>query len=93
MRKQKLSIKDLKSQISSLQDKLEREEQKLNCEIGAWIRQQTNVDSLQDFQDNFIISPQKNKSQTEKDDDKIPKISALKSLSNEEKFEDEQLSF
>ncbi len=60
MRKSKISIKDLKSQINSLQDKLEREEQKLNCEIGAWVRLQTGVDSLQDFQDNFIISAQKN---------------------------------
>lgn len=93
MRKQKISIKDLKSQISSLQDKLEREEQKLNCEIGAWVRQQTNVDSLQDFQLNFIISAQKNKSEIGKDGDKIPQILPLKTLSNEEKFEDEQLNF
>jgi len=66
MRKSKISIKDLKSQISSLQDKLEREEEKLNCEIGAWVRQQTNVDSLKDFQANFIISSQKNKSHPDK---------------------------
>lgn len=93
MSKHKISIKDLKSRISSLQDKLEHEEQKLNCEIGAWIHQQINVDSLQDFQLNFIISPQKNKSESEKDSDKFSQISALKSPSNEEKFEDEQLRF
>ena len=85
MRKSKISIKDLKSQINSLQDKLEREEQKLNCEIGAWIRLQTGVDSLKDFQANFIITPQKNKSQTEKDGERF--------FSNEQKIADEQLNF
>ena len=93
MRKSKISIKDLKSQINSLQDKLEREEQKLNCEIGAWIRLQTGVDSLKDFQANFIISPQKNKSQTEKDGEKIFLTPPLKSVPNEQKIADEQLNF
>lgn len=78
MRKSKLSIKDLKSQISSLQDKLEREEQKLNCEIGAWVRQKTNVDSLQDFQDSFVIISRKNNTQAQ----------SSKSLSNEGKIEE-----
>ena len=64
MSNRKFSIAELKSKLLSLQDKLDREEQKVNCEIGAWVRQQTNVDSLRDFQLNFIISPQKNKSQT-----------------------------
>ena len=62
-------------------------------EIGAWVRQQTNVDSLKDFQANFIISPQKNKSQTEKDGEKIFLTPPLKSVPNEQKITDEQLNF
>ena len=42
------------------------QEEIFNCEIGAWVRQQTNVYSLKDFQSHFIISSQKNKSQTDK---------------------------
>ena len=89
----KFSIPELKSKLLSLQDKLDREEQKVNCEIGAWVRQQTNVDSLRDFQLNFIITPQKNKSQTEKDDEKIFLTAPLKSVPNEQKNADKQLNF
>lgn len=63
MSRRKLSIADLKSQLQTLQDKLERKEQKLNCEIGAWIRQKTKVESLKDFQANFIIVPKENMAQ------------------------------
>ncbi|MBQ6976995.1 MAG: hypothetical protein IJQ16_10680 [Selenomonadaceae bacterium] len=73
MSNRKLSITDLKSKLQSLQDKIDQEEQKLNGEIGAWVRQQTNVDYLKDLQDNFIIIPQKNKQQAEKVPDILPK--------------------
>ena len=71
MSKHKLSIPELKDKLQTLQNQLDHEEQKLNSEIGAWVRQQTNVDSLKDLQDNFIIIPQKNKPQTEKVSEKI----------------------
>ena len=64
MSRRKLSIADLKSQLQTLQDKLEREEQKINCEIGSWIRQKTKVESLKDFQANFIIVPKESMAQT-----------------------------
>ena len=66
MSKHKLSISELKDKLQTLQNQLDHEEQKLNSEIGAWVRQQTNVDSLKDLQNNFIIIPQKNKPQSEK---------------------------
>ena len=93
MSNRKFSIAELKSKLQILQNKIDLEEQKINCEIGAWIRHQTNVDSLKDFQLNFIITPQKNKSQTEKDDEKIFLTAPLKSVPNEEKIEDKQLNF
>lgn len=66
MSNRKFSISELKSKLQILQNKIDLEEQKVNCEIGAWVRQQTNVDSLKDFQNNFIISSQKNKSHPDK---------------------------
>ena len=93
MSNRKFSISELKSKLQVLQNKIDLEEQKLNCEIGAWVRQQTNVDSLKDFQLNFIIIPQKNKSQTEKDGEKIFLTPTLKSVPNEQKITDEQLHF
>ena len=71
MSRHRLSITELRTKLQTLQDQFNQEEQKLNGEIGAWVRQQTNVDSLKDFQDNFIIIPQKNKPQTEKVSEKI----------------------
>ena len=71
MSRRKLSIADLKSQLQTLQEKLEREEQKINCEIGGWIRQQTKVESLKDFQANFIIVPKENKAETEEVEEEI----------------------
>ena len=71
MSKHKISISELKDKLQTLQNQLDHEEQKLNCEIGAWVRQQINVDSLKDLQNNFIIIPQKNKLQSEKVFEKI----------------------
>ena len=93
MSNRKFSISELKSKLQVLQNKIDLEEQKVNCEIGAWVRQQTNVDSLKDFQINFIILPQKNKSQFEKVDSDISPNSPFKTFPNEQKIESEQLNF
>jgi len=77
MSRHKLSFTELRSKLQTLQDQFDQEEQKLNGEIGSWIRQQTNVDSLKDFQDNFIIIPQKNKQQAEKVPENLPKSPPL----------------
>ncbi|MBR6013372.1 MAG: hypothetical protein IK062_06280 [Selenomonadaceae bacterium] len=71
MSRRKLSIADLKTQLQTLQDKLEREEQKINCEIGSWIRQQTKVESLKEFQANFVIVPKEKKVESEENDEEV----------------------
>ena len=71
MSRRKLSIADLKSQLQTLQEKLEREEQKINCEIGVWIRQKTKVESLKEFQAKFIIVPKEKKAETEENDEEV----------------------
>lgn len=68
MSRRKLSIADLKSQLQTLQEKLEREEQKINCEIGSWIRQKTKVESLKEFQVKFTIVPKENMAQARETD-------------------------
>lgn len=65
MSRHKISIADIKNQISALQEKLDREEQKVNGEIGAWIQQKTKVESLQEFQTNFSIVPKEKKAEQE----------------------------
>ena len=71
MSRRKISIADLKSQLQTLQEKLEREEQKINCEIGVWIRQKTKVESLKEFQAKFIIVAKENKVGTEESEEEI----------------------
>ena len=55
MSRRKISIVELKNQLQTLQEKLEREEEKVNCEIGAWVRGKTKVESLKEFQASFVI--------------------------------------
>lgn len=71
MSRRKLSIADLKSQLQTLQEKLDREEQKINCEIGVWVRQKTKVESLKEFQANFVIFPKENKVESEENDEEV----------------------
>ena len=71
MSRRKLSIADLKSQLQTLQEKLEREEQKINCEIGGWIREKTKVESLKEFQAKFIIVSKENKAETEENEEEV----------------------
>lgn len=68
MSRRKISIADLKSQMQILQEKLEREEEKVNCEIGAWVRVKTKAESLKELQANFVIVPKENKVQEEESD-------------------------
>ncbi|MBR6012810.1 MAG: hypothetical protein IK062_03380 [Selenomonadaceae bacterium] len=91
MGKRKLSIADLKSQISTLQDKLEHEEQKVNCEIGAWVRQKTKVETLTDFQAKFLIVPKKTKLNSDKIGDKISENQDLENDVKKEETETREL--
>lgn len=71
MSRRKISIADLKSQLQTLQEKLDREEQKINCEIGVWIRQKTKVESLKEFQAKFIIVPKEKKAESRENEEAV----------------------
>lgn len=93
MSRRKISINDLKNQISTLQEKLEREEQKVNCEIGAWIRQKTKVETLTDFQAKFLIVPKKTKLNLDKSEDKISENQDFENDVKKEETETRELPF
>lgn len=46
MRKHDSSLQQILQQMIDLQQQINRREEALNIEIGAWIRQQTNLDLL-----------------------------------------------
>ena len=63
MRKHNPSLQQLRQQMADLQQQISHREEALNIEIGAWIRQQTNLDSLHDIQQNFRLVPINNNPQ------------------------------
>ena len=71
MSRHKLSIAELKANVISWQERLAQEEQRVNSEIGAWVRRETGLDTLAEIQLNFNIVPTKNKSQNVASDKKI----------------------
>ena len=63
MSKRNPSLQQLRQEMADLQKQINLKEEELNIEIGAWIRKQTNLDSLQDIQQNFRLVPINNNSQ------------------------------
>ena len=63
MSKRNPSLLQLRQQMADLQQQINRKEEELNMEIGAWLRHITNLDSLHDIQQNFRIVPIKNESE------------------------------
>ena len=43
--------------METLQKQINLKEEELNIEIGAWIRKQTNLDSLADIQQKYKLVP------------------------------------
>jgi len=60
MRKHNPSLIQLRQEMADLQKQINLKEEELNLEIGAWVRKQTNLDSLLDIQQNFHLVPVNN---------------------------------
>ena len=60
MSKRNHSLQQLRQEMADLQKQINLKEEELNLEIGAWVRKQTNLDSLLDIQQNFHLVPVNN---------------------------------
>ena len=60
MSKRNPSLQQLRQEMADLQKQINLKEEELNIEIGAWVRKQTNLDSLHDIQQNFRLVPVNN---------------------------------
>ena len=60
MRKHNPSLLQLRQEMADLQKQINLKEEELNIEIGAWVRKQTNLDSLHEIQQNFRLVPVNN---------------------------------
>ena len=53
-------MQQLRQEMADLQKQINIKEEELNIEIGAWVRKQTNLDSLHEIQQNFRLVPVNN---------------------------------
>ena len=63
MSKRNPSLQQLRQEMADLQKQINLKEEELNIEIGAWVRKQTDLDSLYEIQQNFRLVPVNNNPQ------------------------------
>ena len=60
MKNRNVNLKELRQKMKDLQEQIDSKEKELNMEVGAWVRKQTNLDSLHEIQQNFRLVPIEN---------------------------------
>lgn len=63
MKNRNVNLQELRQKMKDLQEQIDIKEKELNIEVGAWVRKQTNLDSLHEIQQNFRLVPINNNSQ------------------------------
>ena len=57
MRNRNVNLQELRQKMKDLQEQIDTKEKELNMEVGAWIRKETNLDTLSEIQQNFRLVP------------------------------------
>ena len=55
MKNRNVNLQELRQKMKDLQEQIDIKEKEINMEVGAWVRKQTKLDSLQDIQQNFRL--------------------------------------
>lgn len=55
MKNRNINLKELRQKMKDLQEQIDTKEKELNIEVGAWVRKETNLDSLNDIQQSFRL--------------------------------------
>ena len=55
MKNRNVNLQELRQKMKDLQEQIDSKEKEINMEVGAWVRKQTKLDSLQDIQQNFRL--------------------------------------
>ena len=63
MKNRNVNLQELRQKMKDLQEQIDSKEKELNIEVGAWVRKQTNLDSLHEIQQNFRLVPINNNPQ------------------------------
>ena len=60
MKNRNVNLQELRQKMKDLQEQIDIKEKELNMEVGAWVRKETNLDSLHEIQQNFRLVPVNN---------------------------------
>ena len=57
MKNRNVNLQELRQKMKDLQEQIDNKEKELNVEVGAWVRKETNLDTLHKIQQNFRLVP------------------------------------
>ena len=57
MKNRNVNLQELRQKMKDLQEQIDTKEKELNMKVGAWVRKETNLDSLHEIQQNFRLVP------------------------------------
>ena len=60
MKNRNVNLKELHQKMKDLQEQIDTKEKELNIEVGAWVRNETNLDTLHEIQQKFRLVPIEN---------------------------------
>ena len=60
MKNRNVNLQELRQKMKDLQEQIDNKEKELNIEVGAWVRKETNLDTLHDIQQKFRLVPVNN---------------------------------
>ena len=63
MKNRNINLKELRQKMKDLQEQIDNKEKELNIEVGAWVRKQTNLDTLHEIQQKFRLVPIENENE------------------------------
>ena len=63
MKNRNVNLQELRQKMKDLQEKIDGKENELNIDVGAWVRKETNLDTLHDIQQNFRLVPIENENE------------------------------
>ena len=63
MKNRNINLQELRQKMKDLQEQIDTKEKELNIEVGAWVRKETNLDTLHEIQQKFRLVPIENENE------------------------------
>ena len=63
MKNRNVNLQELRQKMKDLQEQIDTKEKELNFEVGAWVRKETNLDTLHEIQQKIRLVPIENENE------------------------------